>query len=153
MDLIFWRHAEAEEQRADQPDEDRALTPRGEKQAARMGAWLDRHLPAETLVLCSPSLRCQQTALHLGRSFVLSDALAQGRPPADLLGAAHWPEAEQPVMIVGHQPALGQALAQLLRLRDGECPVLKGSAWWLRQRDQPGGPQTIVLAVRSPERD
>ena len=153
MDLIFWRHAEAEEPRGDQADVDRALTPRGEQQAARMGAWLDRHLPANTLVLCSPALRCQQTALRLGRSFVLSEALAPGRQPADLLRAAQWPHAKQPVMVVGHQPVLGQALAQLLRMQDGECAVLKGAAWWLRRKDQAGGPQTLVWAVRSPERD
>ncbi|HCL86559.1 MAG TPA: histidine phosphatase family protein, partial [Comamonadaceae bacterium] len=44
MDLILWRHAEAIEARDGEDDLQRALTPRGEKQAARMAAWLDRQL-------------------------------------------------------------------------------------------------------------
>jgi phosphohistidine phosphatase len=153
MDLIFWRHAEAEDEREGLADVDRALTPRGEKQAARIGAWLHRHLPADTRVLCSPALRCQQTALRLGRGYVLCEDLAQGTRPADLLRATEWPSAPHPVLIVGHQPALGQALAQLLRLQDDRCTVLKGAAWWLRQRAQAGGSETIVWAVRSPDSD
>ena len=39
MDLILWRHAEAE---PGAPDHGRRLTPKGEKQAARMAAWLER---------------------------------------------------------------------------------------------------------------
>ena len=38
MDLILWRHAEAHEGSEGQDDLTRALTPRGEKQAARMAA-------------------------------------------------------------------------------------------------------------------
>ena len=45
MDLIFWRHAEAEDEREGLADLERALTSRGEKQAQRVGAWLDRHRP------------------------------------------------------------------------------------------------------------
>src|SRR5690606_29085158 len=75
MDLILWRHAEAEDEREGQGDLDRALTGRGEKQSARMAAWLDRLLPAETRILASPALRCQQTAMALGRRFRLREQL------------------------------------------------------------------------------
>ena len=73
MDLILWRHAEAEE--ALQTDLDaqfdlaRKLTPRGEKQAARMAEWLDRQLPGSARIVVSPARRCEQTALALGRKF------------------------------------------------------------------------------------
>lgn len=151
MELIFWRHAEAEDERDGLLDVDRALTQRGEKQAARVGAWLRNHLPGNTLVLCSPALRCQQTALRLGRDFVISEELAQGRSASDLLRAAQWPDARQPVMLVGHQPALGEALAQLLRLSGGNCAIRKGAVWWLRTRERDGAGQTVVWAVQSPE--
>ena len=39
MDLILWRHAEAHEGQEGEDDLLRRLTPRGEKQAARMAAW------------------------------------------------------------------------------------------------------------------
>jgi phosphohistidine phosphatase len=151
MDLILWRHAEAEDEREQRPDIDRPLTPRGEKQAARVGAWLDRHLPDGTRVLCSPALRCQQTALALGRKFKLREELAPGAGAQDLLQAAQWPQARHPVLVVGHQPVLGEVVAQLLRIAGGECTVRKGAVWWLRARERDGDEQAVIWAVQSPE--
>ena len=62
MDLILWRHAEAEIAAPGQDDLQRALTPKGERQARRMAAWLNQRLAATTRVLVSPALRCRQTA-------------------------------------------------------------------------------------------
>lgn len=151
MDLIFWRHADAEDEDDDMADIDRPLTPKGEKQAQRVGAWLDRHLPDGTRVLCSPALRCQQTALALGRKFKLRDELAPGTSASGVLEVAQWPSARHPVMIVGHQPALGETLAQLLRVSTGQCVIRKGAVWWLRTRERDGDDQTLVWAVQSPE--
>lgn len=151
MDLIFWRHAEAEDERDGLADLDRALTGRGDKQAARMGAWLDRNLPEGTRILCSPALRCEQTALALGRKFKLREELAPGATPAQLLAAAQWPDSRHPVMLVGHQPAIGETLAQLLRMEAGHCAIRKGAVWWLRTRERDGAEQTLLWAVQSPE--
>ena len=63
MDLIFWRHAEADDWVEGCDDMQRSLTGRGEKQAKRMAAWLDRQLPEGTRIVCSPARRCEQTAL------------------------------------------------------------------------------------------
>ena len=151
MELIFWRHAEAEDEREGLPDLERALTARGEKQAARMAAWLDRQLPEGARILCSPALRCEQTAQPLGRKYKLREDLQPGAIPAALLDAAQWPVAKQPVLIIGHQPAIGETLAQLLRIEGGGVPVRKGAVWWLRSRERDGDAQTVVWAVQSPE--
>jgi phosphohistidine phosphatase len=151
MDLIFWRHAEAEDERDGQSDLERELTARGQKQAARMAAWLDRHLPEGTRILCSPAVRCEQTVLALGRKYKLRHELQPGAAPAELLELAQWPRAKHPVMIVGHQPALGETLAQLLRVEGGECTIRKGAVWWLRTREREQGDQTLVWAVVCPE--
>ena len=151
MDLILWRHAEAEDERAGLADLDRALTKNGQKQAARVGAWLDAHLPEDTLILCSPALRTQQTALAIGRDFRIVERLAPGALPGALLEAAQWPDAGRPVMIVGHQPTLGQTLAQVLRLHDANCGIRKGQAWWLRHRERDEDSELLVWAVQSPE--
>jgi phosphohistidine phosphatase len=151
MDLILWRHAEAEEKREDLPDLQRALTKKGEKQAAKVAAWLDRELPHGAVVLCSPAVRCEQTVRALDRKYQLRDALQPGATAADVLKEADWPSARQPVLIVGHQPVLGQVIAQLLRIEGGECTIRKAGAWWLRRRDDETGEQTIVWAVQSPE--
>jgi phosphohistidine phosphatase len=151
MELIFWRHAEAEDGREGLPDLERALTRRGVEQAARVAAWLEPLLPKDTRILCSPALRCEQTVAPLGRAYELREDLQPGAIPAALLDAAQWPVARQAVLIVGHQPVIGEALAQLLRIDGGSVPVRKGAVWWLRSRERDGDDQTVVWAVQSPE--
>ena len=151
MDLILWRHAEAEDPRDGLDDLQRALTPRGEKQAARVAAWLDRLLPEGTRILCSPARRCEQTATALGRKFRLRQELAPGASPDQILASAQWPDARHPVLVVGHQPTLGQVVAGLVGISGGDCPVRKGTAWWLRARQREDGLECVVVAVQSPD--
>ena len=151
MDLMLWRHAEAEDAGEGQRDLDRALTARGEKQAARVAAWLDRQLPEGVKVVCSPARRCEQTVLALGRKYKLRDELAPDATADDILEAAQWPSARHPVLVVGHQPALGEAIARLMGVEAGGCAVRKGAVWWLRTRERDGHGQTLVWAVQSPE--
>ena len=151
MDLILWRHAEAEDVEDGSEDLARALTPRGEKQAARMAAWLDRQLPEGLRVLASPARRTEQTARALGRKFKMRAELLPGRTPQDLLELAQWPHAKGAVLVVGHQPMLGQVAAQLLGMQASECAIRKGSVWWLRQRQRLDATETVLLTVQSPE--
>lgn len=151
MDLILWRHAEAVE--AQEPSEDmaRELTARGEKQALRMAAWLDRQLPESARVLVSPARRTEQTALALGRKFKMQPGLGPDGSVQELLELAQWPSAKGCVLVVGHQPALGQTVAQLMGLSVHECSVKKGAVWWLRHRERNGVGQTVVVTVQTPE--
>ncbi|WP_341916658.1 histidine phosphatase family protein [Polaromonas sp. YR568] len=154
MDLILWRHAEAEELSPDAQggnDLERSLTPRGEKQAARMAAWLDRQLPERARILVSPARRCEQTALALGRKYKIRAELGPDAPPSQLLELVQWPVNKLPILVIGHQPTLGQTIAQLLGLQESECAVKKGALWWLRTREREGGLQTVVVTVQSPE--
>ncbi|MES2245169.1 MAG: histidine phosphatase family protein [Pseudomonadota bacterium] len=154
MDLILWRHAEAEESPADAQggnDLERSLTPRGEKQAARMAAWLDRQLPERARILVSPARRCEQTALALGRKYKIRAELGPDAPPSQLLELVQWPVNKLPILVIGHQPTLGQTIAQLLGLQESDCAVKKGALWWLRTREREGGLQTVVVTVQSPE--
>jgi len=151
MDLILWRHAEAQDKPAETDDLQRALTPRGEKQAARVAAWLDRRLPEAARILCSPALRCEQTVLPLGRKYRIRKELAPGAAVSSILEASQWPSAKRPILVVGHQPALGEVIARLLQLRTSSCVVPKGSVWWLRARVRDGLEEAVVIAVQSPE--
>lgn len=116
-----------------------------------MAGWLGRHLPADTLILSSPAVRTLQTVRALQRPYTVCDALRPGACVQDLLHAAGWPHAAQTVLIVGHQPTLGQAIAQLLGLPAGECAVRKAAVWWLRARWRNGAMQTVVRAVQTAE--
>jgi phosphohistidine phosphatase len=151
MDLVLWRHAEAQEWSEGCNDMARTLTSRGEKQATRMANWLDRQLPEGARILVSPARRAQQTALALARKNKLRPELAPDCTVAQLLEAAQWPQAKGCVLVVGHQPVLGQTIAQLLGLTAPECSVKKGSVWWPRTRERDGLPQTVVVTVQSPE--
>ena len=154
MDLILWRHSEAEEGGDPLTDLDRSLTPRGTKQALRVAQWLDRHLPESTRVMASPARRTAQTvqALQgLGRKYKLRPDLAPGCTPAQLLAAVHWPESKTNVLVVGHQPVLGQTIALLLGIVDTDLAVRKGAVWWLRYRERDGVGQTVLVTVQPPE--
>ena len=153
MDLILWRHAEAREAAPGEDDLARPLTPRGEKQAKRMAEWLNEVLPESTRVLVSPALRTRQTADALERKQRISADLAPGVSVDALLAAARWPTRREPVLLVGHQPALGQAAAYLLAgaaALDGQgWAIRKGAIWWLRQREREGSSEVVLVAVRS----
>ena len=151
MDLILWRHAEAIDLELVGDDMARYLTPRGEKQAARMGAWLDRHMPDGAKVFASPATRAEQTARALDRKFKISPALAPLASVEQLLDLVQWPQAKGCVLVVGHQPVLGQLVSRLVGLQASECAVKKGAVWWLRHRERDDGGQTVVVAVQSPE--
>src|SRR5438128_2405766 len=108
MDLILWRHAEAEPARDGEPDEARRLTGKGLKQAAKVGEWLDHQLPDNCRIISSPAARCVQTVQALGRKYKTEPALGTGSSAEKIIAAAGWPDRREPVLIVGHQPLLGQ---------------------------------------------
>lgn len=151
MDLIFWRHAEALDAVQGQEDLSRALSPKGEKQASKMGAWLDRQLPEGVRVICSPAVRTEQTASTLGRKYKLKSELLPDASALELLEAVGWPSSKMSVVVVGHQPVMGQCIAHLLGLAASDLTVRKGAVWWLRSRVRDGVPQTVVVTVQTPE--
>ncbi len=151
MDLILWRHAEAEIIQPGQDDLQRALTTKGERQARRMAAWLNQRLAATTRVLTSPALRCRQTVEALGREARVVPGIAPDVPLANLIEAARWPRASEPVLICGHQPTLGQLTAHLLAGVEQDWAVKKGAVWWLRWRQRDGEPEVTLHAVQAPD--
>lgn len=151
MDLILWRHAEAHVIREGQSDLERALTPKGERQAQRMAEWLNQRLAHSTRILVSPALRTQQTAQALDRSFKTLPSLAPEAAPETVLTAARWPESSEPVLIVGHQPTLGEVAALLLTGMPHPWSIKKGAVWWLRQREREGATQVVLQAVMGPD--
>jgi phosphohistidine phosphatase len=152
MNLILWRHAEAEIQRPGQDDMERELTAKGRRQARRVAEWLDARLPASARILVSPAARTQQTVEPLDRRFTTVAALAPGRGVGDLLQAAGWPDSSDTVLVVGHQPTLGIAAARLLCGSDQAWSFKKGAVWWLARREREGFVEVTLLAVQGPAR-
>jgi phosphohistidine phosphatase len=148
MELILWRHAEAED---GVPDEARNLTAKGEKQAAAAARWLKARLSQDFVVLASPTQRTRQTAGRLVKGFDTADAVGPGVSAASVLDAAAWPNGEGTVVVVGHQPTLGQVAARLLCGGEDEWSVKKGGIWWFSSRVRQGAPQIVLRAVMSPD--
>lgn len=148
MELILWRHAEAEDGLDDLA---RELTPKGRKQAAKMAAWLNTRMPEKYRVLSSPAVRAQQTAQTLNRRIETVPALAPGASVEAILKAAGWPGGgDDCVLIAGHQPDLGQVAAHLLGAH-GSLSVKKAGAWWFSNRDRIPGNEVVLRAAIAPD--
>ncbi len=117
-----------------------------------MAGWLESQLPQGTRILSSPAVRAEQTVRALGRKYKVRDALSPGASVQDVLETSGWPDAKYPILLVGHQPALGGVIAHLLRMPDEACAIRKGAVWWLRRRSREDQHQTVLLAVTSPEK-
>lgn len=146
-DLILWRHAEAVDLLASDDDLARALTAKGEHQAQRMAAWLNRQLPAGTRVMASPARRAQQTASALDRCVETVAALDPAGSVEGLLGAVRWPATREPVLVVGHQPTLGMTARYLLTGSAVPWALRKGAILWLRGRERDGALQVQLHAA------
>jgi phosphohistidine phosphatase len=152
MNLILWRHAEAEDA---EPDLSRRLTPRGRKQAARVAHWLRENLPERFVVLASPATRTRETADALEAEYTVDRRLAPDMDVAHYIAAAQWPdgpgEASGTVVVVGHQPVLGRLASLLLAGHEQDWTVRKGAVWWLSTRERSGQEQVVLRSVVSPD--
>ena len=148
LDLILWRHADAED---GVPDDDRKLTAKGEKQAQQVGQWLKSHLPKGARILVSPAKRAHQTANALALEFEITRQVGTGASVKSVMEAAGWPDAKGAVVVVGHQPTLGRIAAALLSGVEAEWSVKKSQVWWFSNRSHDDETQTILRVVMSQE--
>lgn len=144
MDLLLWRHAEAED---GEDDMKRRLTERGEKQARLMAAWLREHQPKDMRIIASPSVRTQQTVEALKMPYETQRKIGPDACVSELIAAAGWPDAQGSVLIVGHQPSLGRLASLLLAGHEADWSIKKGAVWWLSNRLRRGDTQTVLRAM------
>ena len=148
MNLILWRHADAEE---GVPDRERRLSAKGRKQARRAAAWLRKRLPRDVTVLSSPARRATETAAALTDRYRAVAQLDTNACASEVLTAAGWPDGKGAVVVVGHQPTLGRAAALALTGAEADWRFRKGAIWWLeREADSEDG-EVVLRAVISPD--
>ncbi len=150
-EIIFWRHAEAHDANEGQDDLERKLTVKGQRQAERVASWLDRNLPQQCRVFASPAKRSQQTVRCLLRKSKTLNELNPNARPEEVLAAVGWGMQTEPIVIVGHQPWIGECIHWLLMDAAVPMTVRKGAAWWLQSRERDGEKEVIVRAVATPE--
>ncbi len=153
MDLILWRHAHAETldmEATHRLDPERKLTIKGQKQAVKMALWLDSVLPHSCKILVGPSQRTMQTALALGRKFKVVSDVGADSDVERILSACNWPNSREPVLVVGHQPQLGEVVSRLIPSMQ-DCAIRKGNVWWISQKDGETEAVTYLKAIMAPE--
>jgi phosphohistidine phosphatase len=148
MDLILWRHADAED---GSPDSERQLTEKGIKQASRMAKWLRRRLPPDAEVVASPAVRAQQTARALTRDFKTVEALGTSASAQDVLTACRWPGDDRTIVVIGHQPTLGEAAALLLTGRREQWSLRKGAIVWVTHGARDADARAQLYAAIAPD--
>lgn len=146
MELILWRHAEAVD---GVPDNDRALTEKGRRQAERMAHFLADRLPKNTRILVSPALRAQQTASALSKHFTTEPAIGTRATAQGALAASGWPLADDAALLVGHQPWLGELAALLMTGKTNPWSMKKGAVWWFSRREDED--QAVLRLVIAPD--
>lgn len=146
--LILWRHAEAEDLLHGDSDLARSLTKKGHKQAKQMAGWLKKYLPKHCYVLVSPAARTRETVAYWGDDWQEDSRLAPERPLEPLLQLLAQSPFES-VLLVGHQPWIGELAARSLGMPDGQISIKKGAVWWLRLPKS--GPPYKLYSVQSPD--
>ncbi len=151
MEVILWRHADAEEAAASGNDADRALTAKGKKHARKIAKWLTKRIEGNARLVVSPALRARQTAEALVKDFDVAPAVGVGTKTRAVLAAIGWPDENGTVVVVGHQPTLGRVAALLLTGKEADWDIKKGSVWWLTSRvASDGGIEVTLRAVMAP---
>ena len=135
--IVLFRHGLAEDARAGQSDEERALTPEGHARMKQSGRGLERVFPKAEAIFSSPLLRSMQTALWIAKGYRLRIAveplplLAPGGPVEDfremVLSSTH-----RKIVFVGHEPDMSQRVAALLHAGVTRFELNKGACYGVR---------------------
>ena len=88
-----------------------------------------------------------QTAQALGRKFATVEALNTDSTPERILEAAGWPDNKHPVVIVGHQPLLGQVAALIFSNAAHDWKIRKASVFWIANKGDEDPAPFVRLAV------
>jgi phosphohistidine phosphatase len=131
MRLLVIRHGRAAAPRQGVPDDERALTPDGERLFARCARGIARLVPKPDALVASPLLRARQTATLLaaawgGVDVELDAVLAAGGVDAILASLENHPP-EATVVLVGHEPTVSALVAELVSAR-GEAMAFEPGA-------------------------
>ena len=134
--LILWRHAEAQDLLLAGSDFGRALTAKGESQAAVMAGWIKQHLPKDICIIASPAMRAEQTVQALNLPYKINKNLLPEASIDSVLQLVQeiFQQENSNIMLVGHQPWLGQVAAYFLQIQPAEISIKKSAVWWLEQK-------------------
>ncbi|MBP6115020.1 MAG: histidine phosphatase family protein [Neisseriaceae bacterium] len=151
MEIILWRHAQADDAAV---DEARRLTEVGHAQAQQMAAWLSQRLGSDYQVWCSEARRSQETAAHLHPRPLPMRSLNPDAGYQDILNLIQRQPLDAALVLVGHQPWLGHLCHCLLNRTATSTalyPASKGAIWWFSIDAMEPQPHSRLKAMLSPD--
>lgn len=131
MKIYLLRHGIATEREDPATDSQRPLTSKGREEMEVIAAALKQLKLKPDLILSSPYIRADQTAVFVAREFNLkkklqyTDLLVPEADPKRLIEAVQKDFRVDELMLVGHYPNMGLLLEAFLGLQIGETIVLK----------------------------
>ena len=157
--MYLVRHGIAGPAPSGMSDNDRALTPDGKRKMRRIAVGLRRLGVAPDVVLSSPLRRAEETAVILintlarQRRVEIYPPLAPGHDPAELLKGLRPHRAARELVLVGHQPDLGQLASHLLTRssRLAPLPFRKGAVAAIHVETIPPRAPGVLLWFMTPK--
>lgn len=150
MELILWRHAEAEE---GSPDLSRSLSRKGQEQAKMMAKWLKPKLPKNSQLWTSEALRSQQTAVALSSRYHTEARLNPDVAYQEVIQWLYESRWQEPLLVVGHQPWIGRVCAHLMgnrQVKEMDWSFKKGAVWWFEMKPDCEGVRAKLRVVMPP---
>ncbi|WP_332878219.1 SixA phosphatase family protein [Massilia sp. S19_KUP03_FR1] len=147
MELILWRHAEAED---GDDDMARALTPKGWRQAEQMAQWLKAQLPGAVRIVASPAVRTRETADALALPYEIDRRIAPDADADQLLAASGWPDSHGLVILIGHNPAMSVLASRLAGAQESALVLRRGATWWFACNTDAAQPRLTLKTVMTP---
>src|SRR5215471_14795586 len=132
-EVILLRHAHAEALKAGQTDAERPLDRRGIDEAKAAGRWLRKHAALPARILCSPSVRTQQTLQEaLGDVASTSEPRIYEASAGELIALIDDNADAKRLMLVGHNPGFETLVALLATGQSGDFRGVPpgGIAWF-----------------------
>jgi phosphohistidine phosphatase len=160
MQLLIIRHGIAEERdvfaTTGRPDDERPLTPQGERRMQRNARGLRRTAPRISTLVASPLVRAQQTADIVREVYGLADvecldSLSPDQHPRSLLTWLGRQPKDATVAVVGHDPHLGKLATWCLAgVAEQMVMLKKGGAALVEFEGKPAAKKGRLLWLLTP---
>ncbi len=133
MNIILFRHGDAENSSPGVKDSERKLTATGEVRTRKNAELLKQYIGSPDYILTSPLARAQQTAkiilevLHCKNEIITDKKLAPGSKSENIIDLANYLNAQN-ILFVGHQPDLSNQLSGLISPTEAYVEFKKSAA-------------------------
>jgi phosphohistidine phosphatase len=157
MFVYVLRHGIADDAKQGEPDSSRALTSEGRKKLASVLDRARKGGAAPTSILTSPYLRAKQTARMAAQAFscegsvVETSALVPSGSPELVWDEVSEYRSEQHLMVVGHEPLLGELVSYLLDSPSLRVDMRKAALVAISLESLRGSPRGVLQWMITPK--